>query len=42
MRIIHKGCNGLVDFDGSGNWRCRLCNKVGKDKKELIIEEKKK
>ncbi|MEX1382625.1 hypothetical protein [Lutibacter sp.] len=33
----HKKCEGLIEFDSFGNWRCKLCGKVSKGTKEIII-----
>ena len=37
--FIHKKDNGIVEFDSFGNWRCKLCGKVSKDKNLLDVAE---
>ena len=35
---LRHTCGGRVDFDSFGNFKCRKCGKVTKNKSELIIE----
>lgn len=35
--IKHINCGGLVDFDSCGNYKCRKCGFVSKDKKYLEV-----
>jgi len=39
-KMIHKDCEGMVEFDSFGNYKCKKCDFVGKDKRYLeVIKE---
>ena len=38
--FVHKDCGGYLDFDSFGNFRCRKCLFVSKNKDFIEIEER--
>jgi len=36
--LLHKNCGGLLDCDSFGNFKCRRCKEVFKEKQRITIK----